>query len=212
VQVAGEGGDARLVPWPADSQALSFPGGREVGVVEAVGRSASSAEPAAGGEGPVSGLVVNFASGAELVEALADGGFGEAELAGDFSQGEGAAASAPLPMGQQLDRIDGRHRVAPGLAAQAGEPGGFGAELAVQADRSLEPVSPADRSSRIGGVEAVIDRDQGDVLGGEEESDVGEVAQRAREVAQGADDDALDGIRPQDLEKLPETLSRALWS
>jgi len=111
--VAGEGGDARLLAWSAGSQALSFPGGREVGVVEAVGRSASSAEPTAGGEGPGSGLIVDLARGAELVEVLADGGLGDAELAGDFSQGEGAAASAPLPVGQQLHRVDGQPGTTP---------------------------------------------------------------------------------------------------
>ncbi len=163
-----------------------------------------------GRRGPGRGRVVDFAGGSEVAEALAGGGFGDAELAGEVSQGEGTAASSAFPPGQQLQGVDGGRGAAPALAggAQAGELCGLGAELAVQAEGDFEPVSPAEGSARVGGVEVVFEGDQGDALGGEEVAQIGQVAQGAREVAQGTHEDALDGFRTHGLQESPEPLSR----
>src|SRR5262245_12498930 len=100
---AGDGGNGGLLG----------PGGDEVDVFEGTRRPAAAAEVASGREVAGSGLVVELAGGSECPEALADGGLGEAELAGDFRQREGTAAAPPVPAGQQLQGVDSSHRAAP---------------------------------------------------------------------------------------------------
>jgi len=89
-----------------------------------------------------------------------------------------------------------------------GELRGFGAELAVEPGGGFEPVSPAERACQVGGVEAVFEGDQGDALGGELLAQIGEVAEGARELAQGEDEDALDGVRSDESEQAAEAFSR----
>src|SRR5215210_1041806 len=117
VQGAGDGSDGGPLG----------PRGDEVDVFEGTRGPAALAQAAPGGERPGSGLVVDFSGLAELVEALARGRLGDAELAGDLSQGERAAASPPLPAAQQLQRVDGGHRTAPARSRGAG--GGCHAHL-----------------------------------------------------------------------------------
>ncbi len=75
VEVAGDGGEARLVASQAGGLVLYCPLSGEGVVVEGIWRPAALAETAPGGEGARPGFVVDFTGGAELAEALADGGF-----------------------------------------------------------------------------------------------------------------------------------------
>src|SRR4029077_2316289 len=111
------------------------PGGDEGAVGQEVGGPAAFPEASPGGEGVAAGVVVELAGGAEGSEVLAGGGFRDAELGGEVSQGEGAAAASAFLPGQQLQRVDGGGGTAPAVAgrAQAGELRGFGAEGEVQA-------------------------------------------------------------------------------
>jgi hypothetical protein len=199
--LTGDGVDARRLA----------PGGGEGLVVEGACRLAALAEASSGGECAGSGGVVDLAGGSEGSEVFAGGGFGDAELAGKGSQGEGTAASSAFPPDEELQGVEGGRRVAPGASrgAQAGELGGFGAELAVEAGGDLKPVSPAERSAWIGGVEVVFESDQGDVLDGVEVAEVGQVAQGAGEVAQGADENALNGLGSDGRQEAAEAVSPA---
>jgi hypothetical protein len=93
LQVTGYGGDARGLA----------PGGEEGLVVEGFRGTAAPAEASAGG----SGFVVELAGDSEGLQVLADGGFRDAELAGELSQGEGTAASPSFPAGLELQGVDG---------------------------------------------------------------------------------------------------------
>jgi hypothetical protein len=109
VQVAGDGGDGGLFG----------PGGDEVGVFEGTRGPAAAAEGASGCELAGSGLVVELAGGAEGAEVLADGGIGDAELAGELALGERTAAAPALPPGQQLQRVESGWGAAPARAGGA---------------------------------------------------------------------------------------------
>jgi hypothetical protein len=124
VQVAGEGGDAWRLASPASGPEMQAPGGDDVGVGEGTGWPAAAAEASSCGKVAGSGLVVQLAGVSESAEVLADGGIGDAELAGELALRERTAATPTLPPGQQLKGVEGGRGAAP--AGAGGACGGSG--------------------------------------------------------------------------------------
>lgn len=174
MESAGNGGEAWLGASPAGLLELQQPGSGQGVIFERVCGPAAPWQAAAGCECPGAGAVVDLAGCTEVAEALACCGFRDAELAGQLSQRQRAAASPAFPPSQQLQRVDDRRRAAPALSRRmhAGELRGLGAELAVEAPRDVESVPPADGSAWIRGVEVVRRGDQGDALEFEEVTQV----------------------------------------
>ncbi len=68
---------------------------------------------------------------------------------------------------------------------------------------------PADQAARVGGVDVVFDGYQGDALAIEELAQLGQVAQGARELAEGVDQNALHGVHSHGGDQTLEAFSPA---